>query len=366
MALVSGHATREGTEIYRRRFDGRVAPGHFRPAEGLTWSSIGIGTYLGNPDSRTDDVVAEAVCRAIAGGINVIDSAINYRFERGEKSVGAALRRLTEGGGAAREEIVVCTKGGYLPNPAGAKWFAETYVGRDGIAAGDLVGGAHCMHPAYLRGELERSRRNLGVATIDVYYVHNPESQVGKVDEKTFHARLRAAFAMLEGAVAEGAVRAYGIASWNAFRVKEGERGYVSLARAKTLALEVAGGRDHFRYVQLPLNLALPEAAATPTQRIDGGAVLAAIPAANALGLQVVTSGSIGQGRLGALPAALAARLGSDLASDAQRALQFTRGAPGVLTALVGMKDPRHVEENLALCAVPPLDPGAFDALFRS
>jgi aryl-alcohol dehydrogenase-like predicted oxidoreductase len=362
--MITGHATAEATAAFRKRFTGRVAPEHFREAEGLAWSSIGIGTYLGNADATTDRLVTDAVCRAVGEGINVIDTAINYRFERGEKSVGAALRRLIDAGAAVRHEIILCTKGGYLPHPARAQWFAETYVGRDGISMADLVGGSHCMHPAYLRGELERSRTNLGVATIDVYYVHNPESQVGKVDGATFHDRLRAAFAMLEEAVAAGTIRAYGIASWNAFRVKEGDRGFISLARAKALAREAAGGDDHFRFIQLPLNLATREAVTLPTQRI-GNAVLSAIPAARALGLRVIASGAIAQGRFGALPAKLAARLGAALVDDAPRALQYTRSAPGVLTALVGMKQPAHVAANLALTEVAPLDSAAFDSLFK-
>lgn len=362
--MISGHATAEGTAAFRKRFAGRAAPGHFRNAGGLAWSSIGIGTYLGNPDAATDRLVADAVCRAVEAGINVIDTAINYRFERGEKSIGAALRRLIDTGAAARHEVILCTKGGYLPHPARTQWFAETYVGRDGISMADLVGGSHCMHPAYLKGELERSRINLGVATIDVYYVHNPESQVGKVDDATFHDRLRAAFATLEEAVTAGTIRAYGIASWNAFRVKEGERGFMSLARAKALAREAAGGDDHFRFVQVPLNLAMREAVTLPTQRI-GNAVLPAIPAARALGLEVVASGAIAQARFGALPAKLAARLGATLVDDAPRALQYARSAPGVLTALVGMKQPAHVAANLALLGIAPLDAAAFDSLFR-
>jgi aryl-alcohol dehydrogenase-like predicted oxidoreductase len=221
------------------------------------------------------------------------------------------------------------------------------------------------MHPAYLKGELERSRTNLGVATIDVYYVHNPESQVGKVSDAIFHSRLRAAFAMLEEAVAAGTIRAYGIASWNAFRVKEGERGFISLARAKALAREAADGDDHFRFVQLPLNLAMREAVTLPTQRI-GDAVVPAIPAARALGLEVVASGAIAQARFGALPAKLTARLGATLVDNAPRALQYTRSAPGVLTALVGMKQPTHVAANLALVGIAPLGAAAFDSLFKS
>lgn len=362
--MIAGHATAEGTAAYRKRFAARVAPEHFREAQGLAWSSIGIGTYLGNLDATTDELVTEAVCQAVGAGINVVDTAINYRFERGEKCVGAALKGLIDAGAAARPEIIVCTKGGYLPHPARDKWFAATYVGKGGITLADLVGGSHCMHPAYLKGELDRSRANLGVATVDVYYVHNPESQVGKVDDATFHGRLRAAFAMLEEAVAAGTIRAYGIASWNAFRVKEGDRGFISLARTKALAREAAGGDDHFRFVQLPLNLAMREAVTVPTQRI-GDAVLPAIPAARALGLDVVASGAIAQARFGALSAKLAARLGATLVDDAPRALQYTRSAPGVVTALVGMKQPAHVAANVALVKIAPLGSAVFDSLFK-
>jgi aryl-alcohol dehydrogenase-like predicted oxidoreductase len=41
------------------------------------------------------------------------------------------------------------------------------------------------------------------------------------------------------------------------------------------------------------------------------------------------------------------------LDTDAQRALQFVRSSPGVTSALVGMKDSAHVQENLELLTVP-------------
>ena len=53
--------------------------------------------------------------RAVELGANVIDTAANYRFQRSERSIGNALRELTEAGGFSRDEIVICTKGGYLP-----------------------------------------------------------------------------------------------------------------------------------------------------------------------------------------------------------------------------------------------------------
>src|SRR5207237_7400814 len=106
----------------------------------------------------------------------VADTAANYRFRRSERSVGAALARLSEQG-YAREEIVVCTKGGYLPfdsrPPAGQEgvraYVEETFV-RAGVAEfSDIVGGSHCMTARYLAHQLAQSLRNMSLEAVDVY-----------------------------------------------------------------------------------------------------------------------------------------------------------------------------------------------------
>ena len=77
-----------------------------------------------------------AVVRAVELGCNVIDSAANYRFQRSERSIGQALKSLSEQG-FAREELVICTKGGYLPFDAPPRnvreYVDETFV-KPGIA----------------------------------------------------------------------------------------------------------------------------------------------------------------------------------------------------------------------------------------
>ena len=172
-------ATADGTKKYASRMATRVAPGHFREQQNLWLSSIGIGTYLGEPDALTDQAYTDAVVAAVESGANVIDSAINYRFQRSERSVGAALAELARRG-FTREEILVCTKGGFLtPDgdmPADAsEYFNREYVATGILCEGDVAGGCHSMAPNFLADQLERSRRNLGVETIDVYYLHNPE-----------------------------------------------------------------------------------------------------------------------------------------------------------------------------------------------
>ncbi|HZB43825.1 MAG TPA: aldo/keto reductase, partial [Pyrinomonadaceae bacterium] len=371
---VAGHATREGTARYRERLtrDHGASAGHFRFEQDLWLSTVGVGTYLGEADDETDRAYADAIFRAVELGANVIDSAANYRFQRGERSIGAALRRLIDSGAAARDELVVCTKGGYIPfdsAPPASRGEARDYVERTFVEPGvaslsDIVGGSHCMTPRYLQHQIEQSLRNLGLETVDVYYIHNPESQLGAIPADEFDRRLRAAFRHLERAVARGYIGHYGVATWNGFRVSPSAREYHSLERMAEIAREIAGDRHHFRFVQLPFNLAMPEAYVSENQTHEGARV-SLLEAAKALGVTVVASASIMQGRVARdLPEHVREPLGS-LATDAQTAIQFVRSTPGVTTALVGMSSAAHVEENLGLARVAPASAEDYSRLFK-
>ncbi len=355
---LENHATPEGTTRYRDRFAGRAADGHFRLSQGLSLSSIGIGTYLGNPDEATDAAYTDAVVRAVQLGVNVIDSAANYRFQRSERSIGQALAELTGTHGFKRDELVICTKGGYLPFDGAAPYNVEKYVEetfvKPGIATFDeFVGGSHCMTPAYLQNQLEQSLKNLGLATVDVYYIHNPEAQLGYVSETEFYHRLQLAFERLEQNRGQGKLRFYGVATWNGFRVQEGTLGYHSLERMLEVANQVGGANHGFRFIQLPLNLAMSEA-------------IPVADAADQLGVTVVASASLLQARLSkGIPERIRVPLGSPK-RDSQAAIQFVRSTPGVTTALVGMSRVDHVEENLALAEVEPAGLEKYAQLFSS
>ena len=227
--MIPGFATAEGTERYRRRFPQLEKAGHFRrlqqvPGAGELWlPSIGLGTYLGEPDEATDQRYTEAIAEALRSGINLLDTAINYRHQRSERNIGHALAKLMDAG-IRRDEVVVCTKTGYLSfdgdMPADPRaYFMKEYVEPGTLKPQEVAGGMHCMAPRYLADQIERSRHNLGLETIDLFYVHNPESQLGEVPREEFRKRLKSAFEMLEKAVKDGAIRLYGTATWNAYRV---------------------------------------------------------------------------------------------------------------------------------------------------
>jgi aryl-alcohol dehydrogenase-like predicted oxidoreductase len=312
-------ATFEGTARYRERFP----HAHFSEQQGLVLSSIGIGTYLGNADETTDESYTRSVVRAVELGVNVIDSAANYRFQRSERSIGKALQQLTNEHGIAREELVICTKGGYLPfdgaPPRNVREYVnETFV-KPGIASfEDIVAGSHCMTPSYLQSQLDQSLRNMNLECVDVYYIHNPESQLQYVPAEEFYNRLKLAFERLEENRREGKLAHYGVATWNGFRTPPNSGAHHSLKRMVELAREAGGEQHGFHFIQLPVNVAMPEG-------------LNVIEEAERLGVTVVASASLLQGRI-----------------PPQTAIEFARSIPGITTALIGMSRVEHVEENLA------------------
>jgi aryl-alcohol dehydrogenase-like predicted oxidoreductase len=325
-------------------------------------SSLGLGTYLGQDTDAADQAYTEAATAFHAAGGSVFDTAANYRGGRSERALGAAFR------GLSRDAFFVSTKAGYIPMPEAdpnegpRAWFHRVLEAPGILTPEDLVDGCHAMTPRYLAHQLDLSRAALGLETLDLFHLHNPEQQLAHLGPEAFYAMIGRAFEACEGFVTAGKIRAYGVATWNGFRVPPGQDGHLSLARLIEAAASAGGGNHHFRWIQLPLNLAMPEAFLAPTQMIDGQAMTPLV-AAVASGISVQTSASIMQARiLHQLPDGFAEALG--LQTPAQAALQFTRSCPGVTTALCGMGKAAHAIENAAVMALPKLDPVALESLF--
>lgn len=296
--------------------------GFYRVAQGLRLSSLGIGTYLGNADDATDRNYEAAVNAAIDGGINVIDTARNYRHERSERAIARAIA------GRNRDELILCTKAGYRIDEPG-----------------------HSLDPSFLEANLNASLANLGVAQVDVFYLHNPETQ------SDLAAQIPPAFERCEQLAARGLIRFYGTATWNGYRAKDNAMQVHDLADA---ARNIAGPGHRFRFVQLPFNLAMHEAFSLRNQR--GGTSL--LQAAGECGVTVIGSATVLQGRLTkGLPEQLATKF-PGLTNDAQRSIQFSRSAPGMTVSLVGMSNVKHVDENLAVKNVAPLSEADYYSIY--
>jgi len=366
--LIPGFATAEGTARFRDRFAARL-PGHIREAQGLWISSMGIGTYLGEPTAKYDAHYREAITQAVPMGVNVVDTAINYRHQRSERAIAKALAALISSGEVQRDEVVLATKGGFLtfdgeepPDPSA--YFQEKLLDPGIIRMEEVVAGCHVMSPKYLENQIDASRQNLGVETLDIYYVHNPETQLSQVSREEFFRRLKAAFAALEKAAAEGKIRMYGTATWNAYRASPTSAEALSLVDVLRVAEEAGGKNHHFRAIQLPFNLAMPEAAVASTQQA-GRKLGPLLQVARAHGLMVFASASLLQGQLTqGLPPKFRNWF-PRMRTDAQRAIQFVRSTPGITCALVGMSNLEHVQENLGTASAAPMTLEQFRAILQ-
>ncbi|WP_336345441.1 aldo/keto reductase [Halalkalicoccus ordinarius] len=361
-------ATKEGTWAYRDRFTEEFGRTYFRRFGDGVVSSVGLGTYLGEPTAEVDDRYEEAITAALESGCNLIDTAINYRHQRSERVAGRALSDAN----VDREAVVVATKGGFVPfdgerpdDPG--RYVREEYVDSGVVDRSELVRGSHCIAPDFLDDQLDRSLANLDVETIDLYYVHNPEGQLQERSREAVYARLEATFERLEERVADGDLRYYGVATWEAFRVHEEHASYLSLpevvSRARSAAKAAGNVATHLRAIQLPFNVHMADAFTVEAHEGSEG-VESALRFARDAGLNVFASASIGQGRLAeGLPEAVADRLEGE--TSAQRAINFARSAPGVTSALVGMSDRNHVAENLDAGRYDPMGADAFDSVFE-
>src|ERR1019366_10801268 len=96
----------------------------------------------------------EAILAALQGGINHLDTAVNYRGMASERAVGRALARACAQG-FAREEVLVATKGGFVPDdrddPArSGRALLDALVRDHKLAREEIAGGTHCLAPRYI------------------------------------------------------------------------------------------------------------------------------------------------------------------------------------------------------------------------
>ncbi|NWF72175.1 MAG: DUF255 domain-containing protein [Nitrospirae bacterium] len=286
-AALPGSASAEGTARYAARMlsrplrNGHMEHGYSRFGNSaLTTSRLGFGTY------RVDTREAEhrdALKKALSEGVNLIDTSTNYMDGDSERLVGSVLREMVKSDELTREEIIVVSKIGYVQGDNLKQAEKREKAGRpypEMVKYGEGIW--HCMHPEYLADQLTLSLDRLGLATLDVCLLHNPEyflSEAAHHDggdlaqvRDTFYRRIEQAFTFFETQVAAGRIGYYGVSS-NTVTAEPSNAEATSLSRLCDAALAAAQAlgipRHHFAVLQCPMNLYEAGALTTPNTGAD-------------------------------------------------------------------------------------------------
>jgi aryl-alcohol dehydrogenase-like predicted oxidoreductase len=368
---MDGCATNRGTARYVNyavNEKGRPAS-HFRVFDSLHLSTLGMGTYLGDATADQDELIENAIYESVkSGAINVIDTAINYRAMKSEKSIGRALLRLTNDGIISRDQVFISTKNGYITNDGDfptidvMEYMQRMYISPGLIKRGDISSGYNVLNPAYIERCIDRSLYNMKLNTIDLVYVHNPfESWHQDVTKDEFMEMLNKVFQVYERYRSTNKIRYYGMATWTCFRVPSDNSEYLSLEEIVKLAENVSGsksGKHGFRFIQLPYNLAYSEALLLRNQNVGRERNLTILEAAHRLNVGIFTSVPLFQGRL------LSANIPNyteDLKDPVAKLVQIIRSSPSVIAPLIGQKKPAHIIQNLKLANTPPMPEEEFN-----
>jgi len=286
-AALPGSASPEGTARYaarivsQSRHGGSMEHGYGRFGNrGLTASRLGFGTY--RVDTREPEQ-RDALTKALREGVNLIDTSSNYMDGDSERLVGSVLRELIKSGELTREEVIVVSKIGYVQGHNLKQAEAREQAGRpypDMVKYGEGIW--HCIHPEYLADQLTLSLDRLGLATLDVCLLHNPEyflSEAAHHDggdlaaaQDAFYRRIEQAFTFFESQVAAGRIHYYGLSS-NTVTADPSDAEATSLSRmcdaARAAAASQGIDRHHFAVLQCPMNLYEAGALVTANTGVD-------------------------------------------------------------------------------------------------
>jgi aryl-alcohol dehydrogenase-like predicted oxidoreductase len=359
--VLNGYATDSRTKRYIEYAIQRGKPSnHFRLFDGLYLSSIGMGTYLGDLSTEDDNAMENAVYESIkSGAINVIDTAINYRAMKSEKSIGRALLRLRKEGIISRDQVFICTKNGYITNDGDypsidvMEYMQRMFISTGIIKPDEISSGYNVLNPNYIERCIEKSLTNMHLSSIDLVYIHNAfESWHEDIKREEFMQMLSRVFEVYERYRSINKIRYYGMATWTCFRVPPDNKEYLSLEEVVNLAKKVGGKQHGFRFIQLPYNLAYSEALLLKGQNVGTEKNLTILEAAEKLNIKVFTSIPLFQSRL--LRAQIPDYMG--LTDQVTKLVQVIRSSPSVIAPLIGYKKPQHIEQNLKIANIPPLN----------
>lgn len=341
---IEGYATVEGTKKYFEKLN--LNKSIIRENKYFYSTPMAMGTFIGDFSDEDSKKYEESLTYGINNGVNFIDTAICYRGMRSERDVGKVLKKLIlEEEKLEREEIIISTKAGIifgdiLEPIRPVEYLNKVLIG-EGILKKEDVNITeefkHTLNPRFYEHAIERSKENLGLETIDINYIHEPEASKSVLGEKVFYKELEKLLEFYEGQVEKGNIVNYGMATWDGFITDESSKEYLSLEKVIEIAKKVAGNRHHFKFVQLNYNKVKTNANTFKNQSVNGKKYTA-IDAANELGILVNVNGPLNQMKWKK----------SELYSPKEM-IEFVLDTKGIYAAMIGNKEMEHLRHNMSV-----------------
>ncbi len=254
-----------------------------------------------------------------------------------------------------REQVVLGAKVGLVPEDVDNDITGLGFMqGIEGVQESDVVNGV-CLHPQFIQKSIDESLKNLKVDTLDIIYMSHLENIMGTQD---LEESVKRVFEVLEKNVQDGKIQAYGLSSWQGLRVRDSHPQHLELHHLRDWSLQVAGEKNSFSYVQVPVNVMMPEAFMDCNQMDNS---LTVMQAADRVSLSVQTVSPLLSGTMINVPIDMSK---VPLNYQSARHLQFVRSIGGVTSTIVGMKSSHHVRKNLEVAANPPLSEEEFLGVF--
>jgi len=366
-------ATKDSTLNFAKKFSNYK--NFYTLHNNLIFSKLGLGTFNKEPYKEENYVFhyIEGVKEAVKNGINLIDTASNYRYGQSEKEIGIALKELMEQNIVKREELIICSKGGFIqlqyPFPENPyEWIDENIIKTKLATKDDIELDQHCLTADFIEWSFQRSLKNLGVSGIDIYFLHNPEMQLLKLGYKKFLKKVESVFKRFEQMADKGLIKYYGVATWNGFTNDKRSNELMNLEDLVNIAKKVGGENHRFKYIQTPFNMAKTSIYTIPTQTVNGEECTL-LQAAYRLKIGVISSSSLLQMNL--FKRSFKPETGylldpkMILKNDIQLALQFVRSTPGLLSSLFASKVPVHIKENIKIADIKATPRANYDLMYK-
>lgn len=209
-------------------------------------SKLGFGAYRISKNSVEHK---EALKLALQYGVSIIDTSSNYSDGQSEELIGEVLKEHWQ------SSPLVISKVGYVQGQNIARLEElqkEKEISEIVNLNADLK---HCIHPDFIEDQLEFSLKRLGLKSLDIYLLHNPEYYLKTEgsSKAEYYRRIQAAFIKLEELVKQGKIKSYGISS-NVFVEPKETHESTDLDIVYQLAKDL-GDDHHFKYIQFPFNI---------------------------------------------------------------------------------------------------------------